>query len=347
MATNAPRFSVVICTYQRRDLVLEALDTVFGQAERDFEVLVVDDGSTDGTAEALAGYPRPLRLLRQENRGPSAARNLGAAEARGTWLAFLDSDDGWEPQYLQRARAFLESQPDVGLLAPGMRIIAPDGARTERCVFKKSPTPYYSTEGLLSGDIGTIITPVIRRDRFLAAGGFDASLRSAEDCDLWLRLSFLTRLAHLAEPLLLYRSHPQNLSRNVRLNAECWLALLDRFEREHPDFVARHRGLVRRFRAKQLVRYGREVIAAAASVADPAAFAAEIALARDALSRASRLDAKPKTLLYLALCSTHGAPALFARWRRFELSRKEKLANNPLSRALAERRRRDAQWTQP
>ena len=106
--------SVIIPTYNRAALVKEAVASVLAQTWREFELIVVDDGSTDDTPEALAPYASRIRLLRRENRGGvSAARNAGMAAARGEWLAFLDSDDLWLPEKLARQMAYLAAHPDA------------------------------------------------------------------------------------------------------------------------------------------------------------------------------------------------------------------------------------------
>ena len=107
-----PLVSVIIPTYNRATLVVEAVASALAQTYRDFEVLVVDDGSTDGTLKALAPFLGEVKLLRlSRRRGVSAARNLGIRAARSRWLAFLDSDDLWLPEKLARQMAFLAQRP--------------------------------------------------------------------------------------------------------------------------------------------------------------------------------------------------------------------------------------------
>jgi len=109
-----PGLSVIIPTYNRAALVPEAMASVLAQTWRDFEVLVVDDASTDGTAEALAAFGSRIRLLRNTSRlGVAAARNLGISGARGQWLAFLDSDDLWRPEKLARQMVYLAGHPEL------------------------------------------------------------------------------------------------------------------------------------------------------------------------------------------------------------------------------------------
>ena len=288
---------------------------MFGQTLQDYEVIVVDDGSTDGTRKFLEPYLPRLRYLFQHHAGPSAARNRGAELAGGKYLAFLDSDDCWEPNYLARTIDYLEAHPQVGLLATSRRVIRADGELTRQVVDKRSPGPIFTTRSLLAGDVGTIINPVIRRPVFIAAGGYDTSMGQAEDSDLWIRLSFLTEMRHLPEPLLRYRTHAGNLSSDVLANARAWLRLLEKLGKDHPDFVALHPVLVQRAWAAQSLRIGRELIM------QSAANRQLLAEARQVFRRAVRLDPRqPRAYVYLAVSWLPGASVLYPRWRRKELA---------------------------
>jgi hypothetical protein len=169
--------------------------------------------------------------------------------------------------------------------------------------------------------VGAIRNPVMRRSAFVASGGYDPTLCGPEDCDLWLRLSFLTELHALTEPLLLYRTHPGNYHKNRLDNAREWLRVLDKLEREHPDFARDHPGLMRRNRAKQELRLGRELLVASAR--EPR-LATE---ARRALGRSLRLrPGKPKAWLYAALAVLPGTGPAYAALRRRQLEMRERLA---------------------
>ncbi|HWR53531.1 MAG TPA: glycosyltransferase family A protein [Bryobacteraceae bacterium] len=114
------RISIVIPLYNKVKYITRALSSVAGQTFRDFEAIVVDDGSTDGSGELAAGFPdRRFRVIRQENAGPGAARNRGLAEATGDLVAFLDSDDAWLPDYLERSVALLDSEEEVDAVTAG------------------------------------------------------------------------------------------------------------------------------------------------------------------------------------------------------------------------------------
>ncbi len=146
------------------------------------------------------------------------------------------------------------------------------------------------------GDSGGVLTPMVRRDAVLEAGGFDESLRSAPDCDLWLRLSLENEMVGLDEALLQLRTHDDNLSGDRELNARMWLLILDKLAREAPGFVARHPRAYRRALAKEHRRLGRELLKTSGRDA------ARLAEARSSLARSLRASpASPRTWRWLAV----------------------------------------------
>lgn len=256
--------AVVIPTYNRAGFVKTAIASALAQTRRPDEIVVVDDGSTDDTAAVVARYGGVVRYVRKDNGGEASARNRGVREARSTWIAFLDSDDAWEPQALERLEAASRDYPNAGLIAMRARVLSADGTPQSKTHGKKSPGPKFSTRSLLWGDAGGVQMPMVRRDLILAAGGFDESLPSATDCDLWLRLSFATEMVGIPEPLLLVRVHPENLSADRTLNARCWIRLLAKLAREHPEFLKASPWHYRRALGKERLRLGRELLASAA-----------------------------------------------------------------------------------
>ena len=207
----APLVSVIIPTYNRADLVRQALASVKAQTYRDFEIVVVDDGGTDGTYEVLSA-DRELRVLRHpDRRGVSAARNLGVAEARGEWLAFLDSDDLWLPDKLARQISWLESQPEL-------LICQTDETWVRRGVRVNKPAAHRKVAGriFLPSLARCMISPsavILNRRLLQDHGAFDATLPAAEDYDLWLRLTWRYEVGLVDEPLVIKRGgHPDQLS---------------------------------------------------------------------------------------------------------------------------------------
>lgn len=178
-----PAVSVVLPTYQRRELVQRALASAVTQTFRDFELLVVDDGSTDGTDASLAERG-DIIYIRQDHQGVAAARNTGVEHARAPVIAFLDSDDRWRPEHLSVLLALLAAHPAAVLAStsPKHRAGTRQPMRRPRLV---DPFPKI----LICGLAGFSSSVAVRRIALLEAGGFDEELPGAEDTDLWLRLA--------------------------------------------------------------------------------------------------------------------------------------------------------------
>ncbi len=310
-AAGAPAVSVVIPTFDRADFLPAALDSVLAQEGVPLEVIVVDDGSTDETASVLQRYGDRIVSLRQPNSGPAIARNRGIAVARGEWVAFLDSDDMWEPGALRRLLDAATANPDAGLITLRGRVVTSDGRPTQRIIGKQSPGTEFTPQSFLERDSGGVLTPMVRRHLLLEVGGYDETLATAEDCDLWLRLSFRTRMLLVDEPLLLRRVHEENVSSDQHLNARMWLRILEKLRLEQPEFVRSHPRLFQRSLAKEHLRLGRECLARAA--AEPAM----LSRARENLRRS--LGYRPlsrRGWVYLAW--SYLSPSTFGSWRRRE-----------------------------
>lgn len=307
---SARTVSVVIPAFNAERTLGEAVRSALAQVPAPLEVLVVDDGSTDATRAVAEGFGPPVRVLTGPNAGPSAARNRGVREARGSWIAFLDADDLWEPGYLAAAEEHLAAHPDTGLLCFGVRVLE-EGRPTAHVIHKKTPGPVYTTEGLLEGDVGTICTPLVARDVFLAAGGFDETLRGNEDCHLWLRLSRATVLRQDPRALLLYRRHAGNTSGDVLTNARESVRSLELLEASHPEFAGAFRRPMRRMVGKENLRLGRELLVRGE----------DLPLARTALRRAvTHRPGRLRGWYYLAFAYVPGGPRLVAALRRRELA---------------------------
>ncbi len=209
----APEVSVVIPTYNRRAMVTEAIESVLAQGDADFELIVVDDGSTDGTFETLSPLNQ-MTLERTERRGPGAARNRGVALANAPLIAFLDSDDLWAPEKLSRQSSFMRAHPECAISQTG-EIWIRDGRRVNpgRRHLKRSGDIF------LDSLKTCLISPsavILRTELFRAIGGFDEDLPAAEDYDLWLRILLEHEVGLLDEPLTTRRAgHLDQLSSSV------------------------------------------------------------------------------------------------------------------------------------
>ena len=214
-----PKLSVIIPAYNVAPYIGETLDTVFAQTFTDYEVIVVNDGSPDTAALERVLEPRikQIKYIKQENRGASAARNTGLRAARGEFVAFLDADDLWLPNYLEAQIRFL-SEHDCDLVCADAEVFR-DSSRDEKTYMESlMPDAPLTGEvtflGLLSAQQNLITSGVaVRRQQVLEVGLFDESLRNSQDFDLWLRLAHHgTRMAYQRCVLLRYRSRVNSLS---------------------------------------------------------------------------------------------------------------------------------------
>ncbi|KPJ78751.1 MAG: glycosyl transferase [Deltaproteobacteria bacterium SG8_13] len=224
-AHKPPLVSVIIPTYNRAGIVGEAVDSVLAQDYPDYELIVVDDGSTDATAEVLNRYGDKIRTLRQKNRGVSAARNAGIRSASGEFFAFLDSDDLWLPSKLGLQVAFFDRHPDA-VVCQTEEIWIRNGVRVNPRKRHRKPSGMIFEPSLQL----CLVSPsavMIRRSLFDQVGLFDESLPACEDYDLWLRVSCRYPVYRLSTALVVKRGgHSDQLSRQPGLDRYRIQALL-------------------------------------------------------------------------------------------------------------------------
>lgn len=195
---------MIIPTYNRRELVQRAIESVLAQTRPVGEILVVDDGSTDGTGEALrARYGERIRYHWQANAGVSAARNAGMALATGRYFALLDSDDLWRPEKTARQAAWLDAHPDFGMVLCDVVRVDADGTPYDtfhrREVLREDG---WALRWLLLNPSLVPASVMFRREVFETCGGFDPTLRTAEDIDFHLRVARRWRIGVIEAPLV-------------------------------------------------------------------------------------------------------------------------------------------------
>jgi glycosyltransferase involved in cell wall biosynthesis len=240
------RISVVIPCYRSTRRIEESVASALGQTLPPLEILCVDDASPDDTWEALLslekkteGLVRPIR--HETNRGPAAARNTGVRAAKGDWIAFLDHDDLWLPEKLERQAEYLRDHPETGLLHSDAWVEphdAPDNKRRAhegRHVPDNDPFP-----ALFRRCFIMIPTVMVRRDILESVGGFREDLASSVDYDLWLRLALRgIPFGHVTEPLAVWRPQSNSMTANRLRIAQGELRLLERLSDEDPEVERR------------------------------------------------------------------------------------------------------------
>jgi glycosyltransferase involved in cell wall biosynthesis len=214
---NRPLASVVVPAFEAESFVAESIESVLAQTYSPIETIVVDDGSADATAEIAAAYPE-VTLIRQENAGPSAARNRGFAASSGEIVAFHDSDDAMTPEKMEVQVGHLLANPEVEcVLAEQELVIEPGAELPFWAEGTKVPTVMPPRpEEFADEPVVHPMTMVLRRETFLRVGGFDDALRPAEDFDWMLRAAELeVEFARLPEVLLRRRVHPASLTQDA------------------------------------------------------------------------------------------------------------------------------------
>jgi glycosyltransferase involved in cell wall biosynthesis len=243
--SRKPRVSVVIPTFNSSAMVKEAIQSVLSQTYRDFEVVVIDDGSTDNTEAVVRGFGEPVRYFKQKNQGVSAARNAGIQQSLGEYIAFLDSDDLWLPEKLAEEIPALDDDPKIGLVYCDWSVTSGDAVLQSSYLKDLPAASGYVFDDLIQS--GFILTSgvVVRRACLDNVGDFDKSLAIAQDYDLWLRISYQWKAQLVNQRLFTKRSWDGSLSSNLIKTALERIALFQKTLRDIPGMTSRSRRLVR------------------------------------------------------------------------------------------------------
>ena len=262
---DAPTFSILIATFQSRESIVTCVESALAQTVRAAEVIVVDDGSTDGTADALALFAGRITYVRQENRGKAAAINAAARLATAEFVSILDADDVYEPTRIEALTELAVERPDLDILMTDAYLEVEGeivGRFGEHTPFAKNDQAVAIFEDCF------IAWPALRREKLLALGGFDESplVSPAEDWECWIRMLHAGCVAGLVdEPLLRYRISDRSLTGDrlqalrsrvhvLELAAQLDLSENQRHALEH--FLARRRRRVLLAEAEQALRAG-------------------------------------------------------------------------------------------
>ncbi len=256
-ASRVPLVSVVIPTYNYAEYLPQAIESVLNQTFLDFEIVVVDDGSTDDTPSVVRQFGDRIRYVRQENRGNACARNRGMAEARGQWLCFLDADDLWEPRKLElQLNHMLRNNVKVSC-AKGRRFYESGGSED----FPPDPTDANLWTRLVASQPFTSSHSglMLHRSCFEEIGCFDESLKLSVDWDLFIRLANRYRIRTMSEPLVYHRKHSTNTTGNHELRLKMYLVCLEK----HKQLFCIERGMRREWHesyGSRLLRFGRYLL---------------------------------------------------------------------------------------
>lgn len=263
-----PKSSIVVPAYNAAQTLPETLNSLLAQTEVDFEIVVVDDGSTDDTASVVAPYlldPR-VKLLRQANRGLAGARNSGIAAVQGDYVGFCDADDLWMPGKLSAHVRHLDMCPDVGLSFSGARLVDTEGRPTGVCqkprltnicaahVLKRNPVGNGSAAVMRRAALSDLsYQPVFETKRVWV---FDETFRQSEDIECWLRLALTTDWQIEGVPGLLtqYRVTNAGLSAALDRQLAAWERMVTKLRPTAPDFFEAHGRDARAYQLRYLAR---------------------------------------------------------------------------------------------
>ncbi len=207
-----PKVSVIIPTYNRAKYIRESIDSVLAQTYQDYEIIVVDDGSTDNTKEIILSYGDKVRYFFQDHGNQPLALNFGATKARGEYIAFLDDDDLWVPNKLELQVNILDSKEEIGFVCSETYHMNESGETTHH--WKRKDWNKDTFESLYENNFICHCVVLVRKQLLDQVGGFDGTLITTQDYDLWLRLTKICKFEYINKPLARIRFHPNNKHKN-------------------------------------------------------------------------------------------------------------------------------------
>ena len=247
----APKVSVNICCYNGDKYLQPTIDSIFKQTYADFEIVIIDDGSKDKTQQIVRSYHDDrIKYHYQENHGLSYSRNKARSCSRGEYIAIVDQDDIWYPEKLERQVKILDHEPDLGLVYSDANYIDSSGRINGSFFHDLAPQRGNVTKGLLSGNFIPCPTVLLRLGLLKQTGPFREDLRFAEEYELFLRLSLISRFEFINRPLAGYRVHENNTSNNMKAMYGETISILTEFSQQpiEQDLVAAAKKQVRRLK---------------------------------------------------------------------------------------------------
>ena len=241
-----PTVTVIIPSLNQGQYIGEALDSLFAQTFRDYEVIVVDGGSTDGTETVVRRYRNKIQFFRQDGKGGSRAKNQALERARGKLIAFLDADDAWYPDKLAKQVALLETHPEYGFCSSDVDFFDATGIIIKGAIAaEKKPRSGMVFDDLLVNNFISSATVMLRRECFEKVGRFDEEIFYAEDTEMWLRVAKEFSLGYLPKCLARYRVRPEARSQSFARHYASLAGIYAKLNRQDPQYFRERPGLLR------------------------------------------------------------------------------------------------------
>ncbi|OZC37242.1 hypothetical protein B9Q17_03740 [Marinobacter vinifirmus] len=214
MSTEPPLISVIIPTFNCYSTLRSAIESALSQTYKNIEVIVIDDGSSDETPSIISSYINSIIYIKQENRGVAEARNVGVRSSNGEWIAFLDADDIWDENKLERQFSKMNDEGNSWSYTDTRFVGGVNSGRLDSEFTKKHTGSVFNE--LLTNNFISTSTVLLKKSKFHNAGGFDTTLPAIEDWELWVRISSKNAVSYVDQPLTTYRVHKKSTSRNTR-----------------------------------------------------------------------------------------------------------------------------------
>lgn len=252
-----PIVAVIIPSLNQGQYIGEALDSVFAQTFRDYEVIVVDGGSTDGTRETVGRYGDKVHFFRQDGKGVSRAKNQALDRSRSGYIAFLDADDAWYPDKLAKQVALLEAHPEYGFCSSDVDFFDATGIIIKGAIAtEKKPRSGMVFDDLLVNNFISSATIMLRRECFEKVGRFDEEIFYAEDTEMWLRVAKEFSLGYLPESLARYRVRAEARSQSFARHYASLASSFSKLRRLYPEYFSARLPLLRAAYANLYRRWG-------------------------------------------------------------------------------------------
>lgn len=250
MAEKSPVISVILPTYNCANFLPHSIQSILSQTYNSYEIIVVDDGSTDNTKEVLNPFMQRINYIKlEQNKGLPAARNIGIKSAQGKYIAFIDADDIWLPEKLQTDIEYLETYPEISMVYSKHINIGENGRPIDGDTRKRLPSGNIFIQ--LFSEQNFIITSsvVVKKDVFETTGLLDEQLFNCQDWDMWLRIAFYFKAAGINKTLVKYRHNPHSLSKNRNNVLKYQKAIIDK---TYNNFKGKENGINGKLYKKRL-----------------------------------------------------------------------------------------------